>query len=71
VQTNDAEGKPIAPPRTGPHVEYSRSPVKDFFLKVEFEVPPQPGNYTIVVELKDATTNRKVKHAAELVVASK
>lgn len=70
-QLNDTEGKPIAPIKTQPHTEYTRSPVRDYFLKIEFEVPPQPGNYTLVVELKDPATNRRVRHAAELVVVSR
>lgn len=70
-QINNAEGQSFVPIRMQPHTEYTRSPIRDYFLKIEFEVPSQPGNYTLVVELKDPANNRRIKHSAELVVVSR
>ena len=39
-------------------------------LKIEFDVPPQPGRYSLVVELADPATKRKVRHPVELKVGS-
>jgi hypothetical protein len=66
----DAEGTQLAAPRTFPHGEFTRSPVKDYFLKIEFDVPPKPGVYSLVVDVIDPATKRKAQQKIELKVGS-
>lgn len=67
MQLLDVEGKPVVPPRTFDHAEFTRSPVRDYFLKLEFDVPAEPGRYALVVEITDPA-QRKARHQAELIV---
>ena len=64
----DAEGRPLGAARKFDHAEFSRSPVKDFFLKIEFDVPQQPGVYSLVVDVIDPATKRKARQQIELKV---
>ena len=41
--------------------DFSRSPVRDYFLKYRFPVPPLPGAYTVTVEVRDATGQRTAR----------
>ena len=66
----DSEGKPFGTSKPLEHTEYTRSPVRDYFLKIEFDVPSLPGNYTLAVELFDPATKRKARQAVELKVGS-
>ncbi len=39
----------------------TRSPVRDFFLKVEFAMPEKTGRYTLTLEVRDPANGRKVR----------
>jgi hypothetical protein len=64
VQT--ADGKAVTQGVMYPSVEYTLSPVRDYFLKVEFAVPREPGAYTVVVDVRDPANNRKARHAVPM-----
>ncbi len=66
----DAEGRAVGVAKPLEQTEFARSPVRDYFLKIEFDVPQQPGTYSLVVNLLDPTSKRRVKQSVELKVGS-
>ncbi|CAN5532280.1 hypothetical protein BH11PLA2_BH11PLA2_39230 [soil metagenome] len=68
LQLTGSDGKPVGAVKTFPYAEYTRSPVRDYFLKIEFDVPSNPGPYTLVVDVRDPATSRKTRHAVDLTV---
>lgn len=64
------DGQPVAGNKSAPHAEYTRSPVRDYFLKIEFAVPQTPGRYILAVELTDPATQRKAREQVEVKVGN-
>lgn len=64
------DGQPVAGNKSAPHAEYTRSPVRDYFLKIEFAVPQSPGRYILSVELTDPATQRKAREQVEVKVGN-
>ena len=44
--------------------ESTRSPCRDFFLSLKFPLPHAPGNYTLTLDVREASTGRSVRHTA-------
>lgn len=65
----DDAGKAAGPPRKFEHAEFTRSQVRDYFLKFEFDVPAAPGRYTLVIEVSDGP-KRTTRHQVELRVGT-
>jgi hypothetical protein len=49
---------------------FTRSPVRDYFLKIEFSVPEKPGRYTLNLEVRDPDQDRprRVRKSVEFQV---
>ncbi len=70
VELFDAEkSKPVSE-LTFTQADFTRSPVRDFFLKIEFPVPDKPGKYTLALEVRDPTAqgNRRTRKVVEFQV---
>jgi hypothetical protein len=70
----DAAGKALAKftPANVPDMavaDYTRSRLKDVFLRMQFQVPKVPGAYTLVFDVRDPATGRAVRKAVEFRVA--
>jgi hypothetical protein len=52
---------------------FTRSPVRDFFLNVKFSVPEKPGNYTLTLDVRDPDPDhpRRVRKSIEFQVRGK
>lgn len=50
--------------------DFTRSPVRDFFLKIEFPVPDKPGRYTLALDIRDPTVqgSRRTRKVVEFQV---
>lgn len=65
------KGKPV-PELTFKRADFTRSPVRDFFLKVEFPVPEKAGRYSLVIEVRDPNPEnpRRSRKAVEFQVGN-
>jgi hypothetical protein len=69
-QLLSADRKPIAARVSLPqYASFSRSPIRDYFLKMEFDVPNTPGQYLLEIELRDPATNRLARQSVEVIVS--
>lgn len=70
VELFDAEKSKPVPELTFTQADFTRSPVRDFFLKIEFPVPEKPGRYTLALEVRDPTAqgNRRTRKVVEFQV---
>ncbi len=50
--------------------DFTRSPIRDFFLRVEFPVPEKPGRYTLALDIRDPTSQaeRRARKVVEFQV---
>ncbi len=55
VELYDAEKSKMVPELPFSRADFARSPVRDFFLKIEFPVPVKPGKYSLALEIRDPT----------------
>lgn len=46
--------------------DFTRSPIRDYFLLFRFPVPGKPGEYKVVVEIRDPATGRAVSKTLTL-----
>lgn len=53
VTLYDKESGKMLPELPFKRADFTRSPVRDFFLKIEFPVPEKPGRYSLVLEIRD------------------
>jgi hypothetical protein len=59
VELLDAEKNRMVSELPFTRADFTRSPVRDFFLRVEFPVPEKPGRYTLALEIRDPTSQRE------------
>ncbi len=60
-QTDPADWQKRVPAARFDRTDFSRTPVRDYFLKYRFPVPPVPGAYTVTVEVRDPAGVRKAR----------
>jgi hypothetical protein len=60
-QTDPADWHRRVPVARFERTDYSRSPVRDYFLKYRFPMPTTPGTYTVVVEVRDPAGSRTAR----------
>jgi hypothetical protein len=70
----DAAGRSLAKytPANVPDMavaDYTRSRLKDVFLRMQFQVPKAPGAYALVFDVRDPATGRAVRKAVEFRVS--
>lgn len=58
VNLYDVETGKMVPELPFKRADFTRSPVRDFFLKVEFPVPEKAGKYSLILEIHDPDTDR-------------
>jgi hypothetical protein len=60
VQIMDLHTKRPGPKSTSSKTEFTRSPVRDYHLKLVLQTPARPGAYTVTFEVRDPRTGRSV-----------
>lgn len=82
IQLRDAEGKTVelydneknkmVSELPFARTDFTRSPVRDFFLKIEFPVPTKPGKYSLALEIRDPTSKnlRRTRKVVEFQVGN-
>ncbi|MBL8864634.1 MAG: hypothetical protein KF873_12670 [Gemmataceae bacterium] len=70
VELYDPEKNRMVPELPFARADFTRSPVRDFFLKVEFPIPEKPGRYSLTLEIRDPTaqTERRARKVVEFQV---
>jgi hypothetical protein len=73
LQLLDHAGHPVAltDPKHGrpagviemPNTDFTRSPIRDYFLVFEFQVPNEPGPFTATFDVKDPKSGRGVRRS--------
>ena len=59
VELTDRNRHPV-PALTETKRDFTRSPIRDYFLLFRFPVPTSPGSYSVSVEVRDPATGRAV-----------
>lgn len=65
VELTDATRKPV-PALAETKRDFTRTPIRDYFLLFRFPVPPKSGDYKAVVEVRDPATGRAVSRTLTL-----
>jgi hypothetical protein len=60
VEIQDVQTKTLGPKSTTSKSEFTRSPVRDYFLAAVLQTPTRPGAYTVTFEVRDPRTGRSV-----------
>jgi hypothetical protein len=60
-QVDPADYRQRVPIVRFPHDERSRSPVRDYYQPYQIRIPPQPGVYTVTVEVRDPVGGRAAR----------
>ena len=60
VEIQDVKTKTLGPKSTTSKSEFTRSPVRDYFLAAVLQTPTRPGVYTVTFEVRDPRTGRSV-----------
>jgi hypothetical protein len=60
VEIQDVKTKTVGPKSTTSKSEFTRSPVRDYFLPAVLQTPTRPGPYTVTFEIRDPRTGRSV-----------
>jgi hypothetical protein len=60
VEIQDVKTKTVGPKSTTSKSEFTRSPVRDYFLPAVLQTPTRPGAYTVTFEIRDPRTGRSV-----------
>jgi len=60
VEIQDVKTKTLGPKSTSSKSEFTRSPVRDYFLAAVLQTPARPGAYTVTFEVRDPRTGRSV-----------
>ncbi len=60
VEIQDVKTKSLGPKSTTSKSEFTRSPVRDYFLAAVLQTPTRPGAYTVTFEVRDPRTGRSV-----------
>lgn len=60
VEIQDLNTKTPGPKSTKSKSEFTRSPVRDYYLKSVLQTPTRPGAYTVTFEVRDPRTGRSV-----------
>jgi hypothetical protein len=60
VEIQDVKTKALGPKSTTSKSEFTRSPVRDYFLAAVLQTPTRPGAYTVTFEVRDPRTGRSV-----------
>ena len=60
VEIMDVNTKTLGPKSTAAKSEFTRSPVRDYYLKAVLQTPTRPGAYTVTFEVRDPRTGRSV-----------
>ena len=60
VEIQDVKTKTLGPKSTTSKSEFTRSPVRDYFLAAVLQTPTRPGAYTVTFEVRDPRTGRSV-----------
>lgn len=60
-QTDPADWHRRVPVSRFERTDFSRSPVRDYFLKYRFPIPATPGSYTVTVEVRDPVGGRTAR----------
>ncbi len=60
VEIQDVKTKALGPKSTTSKSEFTRSPVRDYFLAAVLQTPSRPGAYTVTFEVRDPRTGRSV-----------
>lgn len=70
VELYDPEKNRMVPELPFARADFTRSPVRDFFLKVEFPIPDKPGRYSLALEIRDPTAQaeRRARKVVEFQV---
>jgi hypothetical protein len=70
VELFDAEKNRMVSELPFARADFTRSPVRDFFLKVEFPMPEKPGRYSLALEIRDPTAQaeRRARKVVEFQV---
>jgi hypothetical protein len=63
VEIQDVKTKTVGPKSTTSKSEFTRSPVRDYFLPAVLQTPTRPGAYTVTFEIRDPRTSRSVSKA--------
>lgn len=70
VELYDKEKGKMVPELPFSQTDFTRSPVRDYFLKFEFPVPEKPGRYSLALDIGDPTSqgNRRTRKVVEFTV---
>ncbi|QEL18035.1 hypothetical protein [Limnoglobus roseus] len=70
VNLYDIEKGKMVPELPFKRADFTRSPVRDFFLKVEFPVPEKAGKYSLILDIRDSEpdTPRRSRKVVEFQV---
>jgi hypothetical protein len=60
VEIQDVKSRTIGPKSTSLKKDFTRSPVRDYFLPAVLQTPTRPGVYTVTFEIRDPRTGRSV-----------
>lgn len=60
VEIQDVKTKTLGPKSTSSKSEFTRSPVRDYFLAAVLQTPARSGAYTVTFEVRDPRTGRSV-----------
>lgn len=60
VPVEDRSRRPVPEIHVTPHDEFTRSPIRDYFVHVWLPVPGKSGSYTATIEVQDPATHRAV-----------
>ncbi len=60
LEIQDVKTKALGPKSTTSKSEFTRSPVRDYFLAAVLQTPARPGAYTVTFEVRDPRTGRSV-----------
>ena len=60
IEIIDAKTGRAGPKSTNEKVEFSWSPVRDYYVTARLQTPTRPGGYTVTMELRDPKTSTAV-----------
>ncbi|HEX4613294.1 MAG TPA: hypothetical protein VH092_34220 [Urbifossiella sp.] len=60
-QTDPADYRLRVPVARFEHADHTRSPLRDYSRTYRIKIPPQPGVYTVTVEVRDPATGRSAR----------